>query len=142
MAITGAAMYVAGHQRWHNNAVPPGGDRLGPGGVDRVGIAALDVESGVPLSWNPTRERGLTAWRMTPTADGLYVMSDSQHMSDEFHPRFTFLPTTGGVAPAKAIKAVLPTQLTYAGSSAAGSPASGQLSSGPTTAPRWAPRRR
>ena len=64
---------------------------------------------------------------MTPTADGLYVMSDSQHMSGEFHPRFTFLPTAGGIAPAKAIKAVLPTQLTYAGSSAAGSPASGQL---------------
>ena len=56
VAITGAAMYVAGHQRWHNNAIPPSGDRLGPGGVDRLGIAALDVESGVPLSWNPTRE--------------------------------------------------------------------------------------
>ena len=81
VAITGAAMYVAGHQRWHNNAVPSAGDRIGPGGVDRLGIAALDVESGVPLSWNPTRERGLTAWRMTPTADGLYVMSDSNHMS-------------------------------------------------------------
>ena len=57
VAITGAAMYVAGHQRWHNNAIPPSGDRLGPGGVDRLGIAALDVESGVPLSWNPTREQ-------------------------------------------------------------------------------------
>ena len=59
VAITGAAMYVAGHQRWHNNAIPPSGDRLGPGGVDRLGIAALDVESGVPLSWNPTAKRGL-----------------------------------------------------------------------------------
>ena len=58
--ITGAAVYVAGHQRWANNAIPSGGDRKGPGAVDRVGIAALDAESGVPLSWNPGRERGIT----------------------------------------------------------------------------------
>ena len=70
VAVTGAAMYVAGHQRWANNAIPSGGDRKGPGGVDRVGIAALDAESGVPLSWNPGRERGITVWRMVPTADG------------------------------------------------------------------------
>jgi hypothetical protein len=127
VAITGAAMYVAGHNRWSNNAVPPRGDVPGPGSVDRLGIIALDVESGVPLAWNPTRERGLTAWRMTPTADGLFVMSDSDHMSGEFHPKFSFLPVAGGLAPSKAVAQTLPTELTYAGSSASGSPASGQL---------------
>ena len=42
-----------------------------------MGIAALDPASGVPLSWNPGRDRGLVVWRITPTAQGLYVLNDS-----------------------------------------------------------------
>ena len=79
---------------------------------------------------------------MTPTADGLYVMSDSQHMSGEFHPRFTFLPTAGGIAPAKAIKAVLPPSSRTQAAQPPARPPRDSSSSGPTTAPRSAPRPR
>ena len=47
----------------------------------------------------------------------------------EWHPRLTYLLTTGGMAPAKARIATLPAELAYAGSTAPGSPASGQLRS-------------
>ncbi|MBV9950690.1 MAG: hypothetical protein JO291_01970, partial [Acidimicrobiia bacterium] len=125
VAITGVAVYVAGHNRWSNNAVPPRGDQAGPGAIDRQGIIALDPASGVAYSWNPTRERGLAAWRMTPTADGLYVMSDSDHMSGEYHPKFAFLPVAGGELPTKAVTQTLPTDIAYAGSTSGAS--SGQL---------------
>ena len=58
--ITDAAVYVGGHQRWQNNSTPsPGGDNDGPGSVERSGISALDPLTGVPLSWNPGKERGV-----------------------------------------------------------------------------------
>jgi hypothetical protein len=90
VAITGAAVYVAGHQRWADN--PQGRAVKGPGAVDRVGIAALNPTTGRALSWNPGRERGLRAPRLVPTAQGLYVLSDSNRFANEFHPRLTFVP--------------------------------------------------
>ena len=98
VATTGAVVYVAGHQRWADN--PSGRDSKGPGAVDRQGIAALNPATGQAFSWNPGRERGLVAPRIVPTAEGLYVLSDSQKFANEFHPRLSYLTVAGGSAPA------------------------------------------
>ena len=91
VAVTGSAVYVAGHQRWADN--PQGADSKGPGAVDRQGIAALSPTTGKALSWNPGRSRGLVAPRIVPTPQGLYVLSDSDKFAGEFHPRLSFIPT-------------------------------------------------
>ncbi len=94
VAITGAAVYVAGHNRWLDN--PNGRDTKGAGAVDRPGIGALAPATGKALAWNPTRERGLVAPRIVATAEGgLYVLSDSSRFAGEWHPRLTYLTLTG-----------------------------------------------
>ena len=94
-----------------------------------MGIAALDPASGVPLSWNPGRDRGLVVWRITPTAQGLYVLNDSLNFGGEYHARFTYLLTVGGTAPVRGIQHALPTNLVYTGTTiAGGSVTPGQLS--------------
>src|SRR3954447_14411190 len=55
VGVTGAAVYVGGHERWANNSTAA--DRKGIGAVDRQGITALDPVSGTALSWNPGRDR-------------------------------------------------------------------------------------
>ena len=94
-----------------------------------MGIAALDPASGVPLSWNPGRDRGLAVWRITPTAQGLYVLNDSLNFGGEYHARFTYLLTAGGTAPVRGTQHSLPTNLVYTGTTVAGgSVTPGQLS--------------
>jgi hypothetical protein len=99
VAITGAAVYVAGHNRWLDN--PAGSDSGGPGSVERWGIGALSPSSGKALSWNPSRERGLVAPRLVATAEGLYVHSDSNWFGQnrEQHPKLTYLTLTGSLPP-------------------------------------------
>jgi hypothetical protein len=130
VAVTGAAVYVGGHQRWQNNATAA--DRKGTGALDRQGIAALDPVSGTVLSWNPGRDRGLAVWRIVPTEQGLYVLNDSLNFGGEYHPRLTYLLTTGGSAPVRATTFSVPTNLAYTGSTLVGAtPAAGQLSQRP-----------
>jgi len=97
VAVTGSAVYVAGHNRWLDN--PQGSDTKGPGAVDRSGIGALSPTNGKALSWNPGRERGLVAPRLVATAEGLYVLSDSAKFAGEFHPKITYLTLTGTQPP-------------------------------------------
>ena len=111
VAITGAAVYVAGHQRWHNNAIPPGGDRTGPGAVDRVGIAALDAESGVRPPGTPARARPAGRRGAGHRRRAVRRRATASKVGGEFHPRLTFLPLAGGRAIPKAVVATLPTTL-------------------------------
>ncbi|HYT38788.1 MAG TPA: hypothetical protein VEN99_04720, partial [Acidimicrobiia bacterium] len=123
VAVTGAAVYVGGHQRWMNNPLPQGSDIEGvpgPGAVKREGLAALDPRSGLPLPWNPGRERGEGAWALAATPDGLWVGSDTDKVggwtadgcgSCEFHQKLAFFPLAGGT-PAPALEpAGLPADL-------------------------------
>lgn len=92
VAITGGALYAAGHQKWANNELAPRGGRKGPGAVDRPGIAAYDPATGEVLPWVLDRERGLQVGTLTPTAQGLWIGSDSSRLGHEWHPRLAFVP--------------------------------------------------
>ena len=99
VAITGAAVYVSGHMRWLNNFYNQGSStdaQPGPGSIPREGIAALDPASGLPLPWNPGRERGHGAEALASAKDGLWVGSDTDAIGGEHHPRLAFFPLAGG----------------------------------------------
>ncbi|MFV0460911.1 MAG: PKD domain-containing protein [Actinomycetales bacterium] len=111
VAVTGAAVYVAGHQRWQDN--PYQGDRPGPGSVAREGIAALDPVNGMPLNWNPGRVRGVGAEALFATPAGLWVGSDTDFLGGERHGRMAFLPLDGGTTIPQFDAATLPNDLLF-----------------------------
>lgn len=94
VAVTGSAVYIGGHPRWFNN--PFQGDQAGPGAVPREGIAALDPLNGMPLSWNPGRDRGVGAQALFATDQGLWVGSDTTIFASQRRGRVAFLPLAGG----------------------------------------------
>jgi hypothetical protein len=97
VAITGSAVYVAGHLRYLDN--PKGIDGAGPGAVARPGIGAISPTTGKALPWNPGRHRGLVTPRLVPTAEGLYVLNDSDFFAGEHHPKLTYLTLSGTIPP-------------------------------------------
>ncbi|WP_113701330.1 hypothetical protein [Nonomuraea lactucae] len=90
VAVTGAAVYVGGHQRWLDN--PRGRDSAGPGAVAREGIAAIHPTTGKALSWNPGRERGIGVKAFLPHPGGLLVGSDTTRLGREYHARIGMFP--------------------------------------------------
>jgi len=127
VAITGPAIYVGGHHRWLNNPKSDGSNQTaspGPGSMTREGIAALDPTSGLPLPWNPGRDRGEGAWAIASTPDGLWVGSDTDKIGGwtspgcggcEFHQKLAFFPLAGGAAVATPHPQGLPGELLSVG---------------------------
>ena len=109
VAVTGAAVYVGGHQRWLNN--PSKGNVAGPGAVPRPGIASLDPLTGLPLGWNPGRNpRGAGAAALYVTDQGLWVGHDTAYIGNmEFRREgVAFFPLAGGRAVASSARPALP----------------------------------
>jgi PKD repeat protein len=109
VAITNAAVYIGGHQRWMNN--PIGNDYPGGGAVPRPGLGALDPTNGEPLTWNPGRNpRGAGAYTLFATPSGLYVGSDTDYIGNRQYKRgkIAFFPLAGGTAVAASTTPALP----------------------------------
>jgi hypothetical protein len=92
VAVTGAAVYLGGHQRYLDN--PYGSDAKGPGAgaVSRTGIGAVSPTTGKALSWNPTRTRGVGVRAFVATPKGLLVGSDTDQLGKEYHGRIGMFP--------------------------------------------------
>jgi hypothetical protein len=100
-------VYAGGHFRWVNNR--NGDDSKGPGGIDRLGIAALNPSNGLPLNWNPVRTAGsqlpagaanwgTEIWVLWRGSDGVYFGQDSDGMGYEYHGRMGMFPISSGRA--------------------------------------------
>jgi hypothetical protein len=90
VAITGAAVYVQGHQRWLDN--PQGYNTAGPGAVSRQGIGAINPTTGKALPWNPTKEGGIGGKDLYVTTAGLWVGSDTRYIHNEWHDSIALMP--------------------------------------------------
>jgi hypothetical protein len=90
VAATDAAVYVQGHQRWLDN--PQGSNAAGPGAVSRPGIGAINPSTGLALSWNPTKERGVGGKDLYVTSQGLWVGSDTNRIGGETRRRIALMP--------------------------------------------------
>ena len=91
VAVTGAAVYVQGHQRWLDN--PFGRNEAGPGAVSREGIGAINPNDGKALSWNPGKTREVGGKDLYATASGLWVGSDGSRFSGEYRSGIAFCPS-------------------------------------------------
>ncbi|HEX5740198.1 MAG TPA: hypothetical protein VFY17_01435 [Pilimelia sp.] len=90
VAVTGAAVYVGGHQRWLDN--PAGNNTQGPGAVRREGIGAVHPQTGRALPWNPGKERGVGTSELYATKSGLWIGSDTARVAGERRERVAFFP--------------------------------------------------
>lgn len=92
IAVTDAAVYVQGHNRWLDN--PLGRDTCGPGCVSRRGIGAINPTTGRALQWNPTKDLGVGGKDLLLTPAGLWVASDTTTIGGETHERLALMPAS------------------------------------------------
>jgi hypothetical protein len=90
IAVTDAAVYVQGHNRWLDN--PLGKDTCGPGCASRRGIGAIDPATGMALAWDPTKGLRVGGKDLLLTRAGLWVASDSTTIGGETHERLALMP--------------------------------------------------
>jgi len=90
VAVTEAAVYVQGHQRWLDN--PLGRNSCKTTCVPRPGIGAIDPVTGTALSWDPTKTRSVGGKDLLATSAGLWVASDGIMIGHEYHYGIAFLP--------------------------------------------------
>ncbi|MEZ5095761.1 MAG: hypothetical protein R2731_06360 [Nocardioides sp.] len=110
--VTDDVVYVGGHMRWMNNS--NGRDAARQGAVPRPGIAALSVQNGMPLDWNPGRHpRGEAVYVFLAADDGLYFGSNSEWVGnfEYLRPRVGFFPYLGGHEIADDSRAELPADI-------------------------------
>jgi hypothetical protein len=92
VAVTGAAVYLGGHQRYLDNPYGSDAKGPGPGAVSRVGIGAVSPITGKALPWNPTRTRGVGVRAFVSIPQGLLVGSDTDQLGKEYHGRIGMFP--------------------------------------------------
>ena len=80
-AVTDAAVYGQGHQRWLDN--PYRRNSEGPGAVDRRGIGAIDSVRDTALTWNPDKPARQGGQDLLATRSGLWVPSDGERLNGE-----------------------------------------------------------
>jgi hypothetical protein len=90
VAVTGAAVYVGGHQRWLDN--PNGVDSAGLGAVPRQGIGAINPTTGKALPWNPGKTRGVGTKFIYATSTGIWFGSDGRRFAGKVHDSIAFTP--------------------------------------------------
>jgi hypothetical protein len=92
IAVTDAAVYVQGHNRWLDN--PFGRDTCGTGCVSRRGIGAISPTTGMALPWDPTKALRVGGKDLLLTRAGLWVPSDTTTIGGEIHERLALMPTS------------------------------------------------
>jgi len=93
VAVTNAAVYVGGHQRWLDNC--GGRDNAVAGSFSAEGIGAINPTTGLAIrTWNPGRTRGVGAEELVTQAEGLYVGSDTTRLGGEYHARLGMFPAS------------------------------------------------
>jgi hypothetical protein len=92
IAVTNAAVYVQGHNRWLDN--PLGHDTCATGCVSRRGIGAISPATGMALAWDPTKDLRVGGKDLLLTPAGLWVASDTTTIGGEIHERLALLPAT------------------------------------------------
>ena len=105
--------YVGGHLRWVNN--PFGDDVRRAGGIERRGMAALDLATGLPFEWNPGRDRGVGLFDWHVTAAGIWAVSDTEEFGGEQRERLAFFPWAGGRTVSNPSIGELPNAITQLG---------------------------
>jgi hypothetical protein len=92
IAVTDAAVYVQGHNRWLDN--PLGQDTCGTGCVSRRGIGAISPTTGMALAWDPTKDLRVGGKDLLLTPAGLWVASDTTTIGGEIHERLALMPAS------------------------------------------------
>ena len=90
VAATGAAVYAQGHFQYLDN--PYGNNSAGDGAVRRMGVGAIDPDSGKALPWNPGSPAQIGGKAIHATDAGIWFGSDSVYFGGERHRGIAFTP--------------------------------------------------